>query len=675
MALGLIYAAMAGAQAASAAPLPQPVDDIVITGERGRRTVRDTASSVTVFTAEDIAAEPGADRLDQLLEQTPNVTLGTTSLGPTIRGQNTTGVLQDLPAFLGGTRPRVTLQVDGRGVSYNEFVTGTAPLWDVAQVEIFRSPQTTTQGRNSIAGAIFIETEDPSYTPVAAARGIVGDIAMHQVSAMVSAPVIDNQFAFRLAGDLRHGRPASELTDRMEGADPNNDDYGLLRFKLLAEPSAVPGLRVETSVVHSRAKMPQVEGVRAPFEERRDPTPGYGVFETTVTSATMRAEAELASRLSGRATIAIGDSRAQRFPPPGLGEAVNETADWSAEGVLVWRPNAALELLGGAHHLRSNLEQSIDLTAVIGLGEFRDRQQSTAIFGEAVFRPLTRLRVTAGARYQSDSQRRTGEIGNPQFRLPLDYDETFDAFLPKVSAAYDFSNALTAGLVVQRAYNPGGTTLNFDTGDHETFAPEYAWSYELFARASLGRARLSANLFQTDFRDAQRAQTRAYSVPGGSTAFWAEIENVPRSRSRGAEASLDWRLSHRLRVGAGVGLLRTRITRTIDPNSPISGKEFQRAPHFTASGSVSWQPADQLTISASVRHHSDYFSSDNNSEALLIEGNTIANARAAWTFGRTTLFGYARNLFDTFYMTHLSSLNAGTAVDPRELGVGLETRF
>ena len=58
-----------------------------------------------------------------------------------------------------------------------------------------------------------------------------------------------------------------------------------------------------------------------------------------------------------------------------------------------------------------------------------------------------------------------------------------------------------------------------------------------------------------------------------------------------------------------------------------------------------------------------------------IDGFTTLNARAAYTIGRVTAFGYVRNLFDNFYMTHLFNPTFGTAGDPREFGVGLETRF
>ena len=134
------------------------LEAIVVTGERVRRSVKETDSSVDVFDTRRLENEPGANRLDDLFESSPNVVVGNPGLGPTIRGQDTTGPLVDLAAFLGGTRPRMTLNIDGRAASYNEFVFGTAPLWDVDQVEVFRSPQSTVEGRNSIAGATYIRT-------------------------------------------------------------------------------------------------------------------------------------------------------------------------------------------------------------------------------------------------------------------------------------------------------------------------------------------------------------------------------------------------------------------------------------------------------------------------------------------------------------------------------------
>mgnify|MGYP003297298928 CR=1 FL=1 len=161
------------AQLALAAPVGaasvHPVE-IIVTGERIARPSQQSPSSLVTYTAADLTGAATPERIDQLLALTPNIQLGSGGEGPAIRGQDSTGALRDLPAFLGGTRSRLTVQVDGRAISYNELAFGVTPLWDVAQIEIYRSPQTSTQGRNAIAGAIFVTTGEPSTRWTARAR-------------------------------------------------------------------------------------------------------------------------------------------------------------------------------------------------------------------------------------------------------------------------------------------------------------------------------------------------------------------------------------------------------------------------------------------------------------------------------------------------------------------------
>ena len=152
---------------------------------------------------------------------------------------------------------------------------------------------------------------------------------------------------------------------------------------------------------------------------------------------------------------------------------------------------------------------------------------------------------------------------------------------------------------------------------------------------------------------------------------FADLFTVEEARTLGADAELDWPLTERLSARGAIGLLRTRI---IDAG-PLQGKEFPRAPRFTGSLALDWRPRDAIRLSAQLRHNSGYFSDDPNSPALRVEGSTTVDARAAWTSGRLTLFGYARNLFDEFHMNYLFSPVFGTAGDPRELGIGVEAAF
>lgn len=227
----VIFMTLAPAGSGAATPKDRPdvarEETIIVTGERVSRSLRETASSVEVFSKDQIEKASGADRVEQVLALVPNVHISSGGEGPTIRGQDTTGPTRDLPAFLGGTRPRTTLVVDGRPVGFNEFIFGVASLWDVNRVEVFRSPQTTTQGQNSIAGAIFIETSDPSFVREYRARAVAGDFRTRQFSVAGTEPLTDD-VAVRVAGDLRYSGTSVWMADLARGADPNHDVYGLL---------------------------------------------------------------------------------------------------------------------------------------------------------------------------------------------------------------------------------------------------------------------------------------------------------------------------------------------------------------------------------------------------------------------------------------------------------------
>jgi outer membrane receptor protein involved in Fe transport len=667
-------AALPAAPAAAA----EPHRDIIVTGERVGRTVFDTSSSVAVLDSADLEVLSGADRLDQILSGIPNLQLGSGGEGPTIRGQDTTGVLRDLPAFLGGTRPRVTLQIDGRPISYNELAFGVSGLWDIERIEVFRSPQTTTQGRNSIAGAIFIETKDPSLDWQGRVRLTTGNYDTRQVSVALSGPLVPDQLAFRLAGDIRRGRTTSEITSPARGIDPDRDEYELLRLKLLATPAALPGLRLLGSYVHTRSQSPQIEGIKQPYRARRDPTASYGIFLTKIDALTLRADTPLTGRLTAKATGWLGYATIRRFAPPGFGEAYNKTSDAGGEFTLTWTPSPDLSLVGGVAAQRNALDQAIDLTAaLLGTAEFGDRQHSFGAFGQFDVK-LRGWTLTAGLRYQRDMQRRVGLLKFRGSQIPFAFDHTYSSVLPKGSLAYSPAPDLQFGLSAQRAYNPGGTTISLSTFAPDTFESETLWAYEAFARARFAgdALQLSANIFYYDVHDAQRSVIRTLTTPGGIVSF-AEIGNTPAAWSRGAELQVLWRPNGSLSITAGLGLQRTKLTHTLSPADPLLGKEFQRAPHLTGSLAIDWRPAAALRVSGQLRHNTGYFSDDANDPLRRVGSATTVDARAEWSRGPLSVVLYARNLFDEFHLTYLFTPSTGqaTAGEPRKIGIELSAAF
>ena len=270
-----------------------------------------------------------------------------------------------------------------------------------------------------------------------------------------------------------------------------------------------------------------------------------------------------------------------------------------------------MNAVAGMSLQRTNLNQFIDLQAArLGTGDFNDTQGSTGLFGEITWKAAPKLALTAGGRLQSDSKRRLGvlQVGPG---LPLDYDRNSRALLPKASAAYDLTDQVRVGVLVQRAYNPGGVTLDPAHRKQLEFKPEFLWDYEAFTRGTLagGAVSFEANLFFNAIRDAQRELDFDLNSPGGKVGL-LQIVSEPRARSYGAELEASTKIAPELTVRAAIGLLRTRITRTIAANDPALGREFAGAPHFTGNVAADWSPLTRLRLNAQVRHTSGFFGDD-----------------------------------------------------------------
>ncbi len=665
--------------AAAAMAEPAVPADIIVTGERVDRSIMATASSVAVVDADALAQRLDTD-VDQLLAMVPNVQIGSGGEGPAIRGQDSTGVLRDLSAFLGGTRPRTTISIDGRALGYYEAIFGVTSTWDIARVELFRGPQTTTNGRNSIAGAIMLTTTPPANRWEGRVQGMIGGRDLRQGSFSLSGPLIDGQIAFRAAADIRRNEAGSHMADGIVGADPNDQNHALVRLRLRVEPSALPGLRLDTIYTRNHSRRAQFDAIAPPFAARTMPTPERtnGVYHIDADSLTAILQVSPSPYWRWTTTLSWGDADIERFGLPGLGAARTSADDFSVESRLNWQVSPAAELLAGVSGLTTRQRQEIDISGLgQGFGHFDDHQRSVGLFAEATWRPLPRLSLTAGLRFQHDSQQRQGQVGPPGRVLPLAYDGRFHAWLPRVSVAYEVTDALSAGLTVQRGYNPGGVTLNLFRAQADPFDAEYLWNVEAFVRARFdeGRGLLTANAFRSWHRFSQRVAFSLFQPPMGAPIQVADMVNQPRARSAGAELAVQWQPREPLALAVSAGLLDTGITEASGPADPMQGKEFERAPALTASAAISWRPTPAITLSAQARTGSGYFSDDVNTPARRIPGYTVVNLRAAASWRGVTGFVYARNLFNRFYLTYLFSERLGTAGSPRELGVGLSARF
>ncbi len=229
---------------AQAVDRTENADEIIVTGEKANRTLQDTPASVAVTTNATITDQNLISAYD-ILERTPNLAVNGSKTSFSIRGIDAFNVSGS------GDGALASVYLDGAVLPRTALAAGPLDLYDIAQVEVFRGPQSTVQGRNALAGAVIIRTTDPSYEWSGRARALMTDQdGQRRAGAAIGGPIVDGQIAFRIAGEIaRSDGLVYNVTTHRDGDARESET---LRGKLLLTPDALPGLRIVATYLHDR---------------------------------------------------------------------------------------------------------------------------------------------------------------------------------------------------------------------------------------------------------------------------------------------------------------------------------------------------------------------------------------------------------------------------------------
>ena len=135
---------------AHAAPM---LEEVVVTAQLRAQSLQDVPVSVSAIGGEKMM-EAGIAKIEDLQAYVPNFTMSESGIGTDIyiRGIGS-GENQ-------GFEQSVGMYVDG--IAYGRAQLARAPFLDLSRVEVLRGPQNILLGKNSIAGAISIQTANPS---------------------------------------------------------------------------------------------------------------------------------------------------------------------------------------------------------------------------------------------------------------------------------------------------------------------------------------------------------------------------------------------------------------------------------------------------------------------------------------------------------------------------------
>lgn len=224
--LAALSASLLVAQA-SAEEAQQEVETIVVKGQKIDRTIQETPTSVAVVTAEDLEAL-NAHNISDVFAGMANVS-GDIMQGFNIRGINSFNVSG------GGNSYLATMYVDGAPLPYRVIRSGAVPVWDLSQVEVFRGPQSTLQGRNALAGAVHIRTQDPTYEWNGKAKATLGNLGQREFAFAGGGGLIDDMLAFRVS--VEDKSLDGDVYNETRREESNYEESKTVRGKLLFQPS------------------------------------------------------------------------------------------------------------------------------------------------------------------------------------------------------------------------------------------------------------------------------------------------------------------------------------------------------------------------------------------------------------------------------------------------------
>lgn len=686
---------------------PLDLGTLVLTGERVERDVFSTASSVRAYGDEELEANPQNNDVERVVTDAANITWpGPSNQTPFIRGQSFGGPAAGAQAAITGQLNRANVTIDGRIQTFNELAFSSTSVWDVEVIEVFRGPQTTSQGANAIAGAINIRTKDPVFEQQYAARVEGSSFDGFGVSFMTNQPLSDS-VALRFTYDRQEQDGYINFPRGNGNPRARREEQETARLKLLWEPTAVPGLSNKLTLEYARFNRPQTQNVA--IEDGSGNFVGLdfdnlvsnnlngfpSAFFGETVSIIHDAEYAFDNGLTLRNQFIYSDHESTRTTNnPAEEDFPGESETVSTEFIVDYAPEGSPFSGIFGIFLSENTTSLPPGSVVNGFpAVFDGTIKNTGIFAEGTYFFGNGFDVTGAVRYELNDQRRIIEAPGfgitSLFGTNLNFDETFDAVLPSLTIGYQPNDNLRFALRASQGFNPGGVSASFGAifglitlppgvSPFFTFEEETVDSIELSMRGRFLDDRLfvSANVFYNEFDNYQFSILQL--LPSGD--FDAIIGNAEGVESYGLEIDAQFAATSRLRVTGALGLLETKVTEFNAVPAALGsvvGNEQPYAPNVTASIGLDFDVTERLTLGGQIRYSGRYFTDIQNTPGGRVPELTTLDLRGTYSISdQAEVYGYVNNVTDEIEPITLGVTGTqGATSKPREFGIGVRATW
>jgi iron complex outermembrane receptor protein len=649
--------ATAFAEESGSAEGEKPLAVINVTAQKRTEAENTVPISLDIATPDQMKAEHITDT-EKLLTATPNVMMGrgnsgsayTTYLG--IRGVGSSEIETD---------PSVGVFLDGVPLSLvHNYMSN---LLDVEQIEVMRGPQGTLYGRNTLGGAININSKKADPTKYEGYFSIGGgNKEQFKTEVVGNFPLLDGRAALRGAFAYDHvGSVWDNRAGNNEIGKQENYQGRLSWFQMLGDNTTLDfSVDIQTQ--------DRTDGAVMTLADYKDGQRDYNVadpFGGSLDQGGAKLEINHDFDSGYKFTSITGYRRTEldykgNYGPVGFFNNANamydssmgftgynyrdhgsfeEEFDQISQELRITSPeDMSFKYVVGAYADYSKTDRTYGITNTWLSGsayypwsqnanhadlDLKGNQKSwsVAAFGDASYDINDSWQVFGGARVGYDKKtynfNASSNLGDsyldfwdtPAYGLYMvrKYDDDWDKVYvtPRAGIKFNINENNNIYASVSRGYKSGGFTTSLFYDDAFKFDEETTLNYEVGMKNLFldGKLSLNTSLFYIDWRD---QQVLAYDAMTMSTG----IINAPRSRSYGVEVDLNGKFDNGIRIGAGVGY--SDATYEDFDDAPLtagggsfdaSGKQQQYHSKVTARANLGYDfalPWDNLIASADV---------------------------------------------------------------------------
>lgn len=645
------------------------LEDITVIGEKLDKSLKDTTSSVSVI-GDDVLRTTRNQTVREAIAAVPNVVTPTGAV-PNIRGVSGNGAAGGFNSITGGANPRVSILIDGVAEPFVADFTGDSGLWDVEQIEVYRGPQSSNNGRNSIGGAIYIKTKDPSFDWEGAVRlGYRNEENYIDKAVMLSGPIIEDKLAFRISGQLIDAQTTTsndEYSTNPAGFDLNEIDTEKGRIKLLWKATE----NLDALFTYSKNEEQGDTGRR--YFRGDDPSSYEKIFirniETDSDTASLKVDFQLNDAMSLDLLVSATDYD-WGFKQYGATAAADQYLNFEEDNKFI---DAKLNFgennktfngyVGLAYFER---DQEVASTGAY-IYDGKDKADTKSIYTQLNYAVTDRFTITGGMRYQNETQKRHFVYGAIDTLL----EEKNTIFLPKLVLQYDVTDETRVALSARKGYNSGGGALDYRAAEYYYYDEEKVEAYELSVHSDLagGTVKLRGNLFYNIY-DGYQGQNSL-----------RRIVNIDEVVTYGAELEVSTLLTPDLELRLGVGLLNTEIKDGGDDYADIKGNELNTAPKSTITVGTTYYVTDEFDIGANFNYIGGSYGDIENTDDREVGGYTLINLNANYEVENWLISAYVNNVTDKEALRvkepvgRANPLGYADLIAPRHFGVSATYSF